>query len=690
MNLIRICETLFVFCFVLCVSTTNAQTTEDDLEDFTFPPFTLHPIVDLLNKEQPEPEKNETSEEGGVGLFDSISVGSLFTKFLRRPKTNTTFNETHEDIYIRMSHMLDEEIEVMIKEVLPFIFEYQQDRVNITSYSAVMDSMGGMPSGLLEGTLADLGNFDQCVDARVSKDADFIGVNQILYSGSYCLVELEPPLPDIKDRLTYNTVVLNYTRTELEKTVNGQLMFTIIILIRFHLEFACLRHVVQKKLKKSCQTFYFRTVGKQYNITVKISSRCHYKDETYSTSFPTLELALVVLMVTFIAFASIHEYLSVKTQMKLQRKLANKLLHCFSIIKNTRKLFKSTKPKEDETENVVSLESLNGFKIIALIWLIVADVYLMGGLPLTNLIKNSYTDFKGRGANLAFQFILNSWSFSTEIFLFLSGLLVTYNTIKYLKNGGKLSLFKHLIYRWIRLTPTVIGILLITFLMFSPYSGSGPIFYRNANIITEKCYNNWWSNVFYLNNWFKIDDMCFEQMWILSAAFQMYVVAFFVLFFLYKRPVFGTILSVMLILIGVVVPAFVTFLHKLPPTFIINNPYIKQVKEDMELSFFPTYNHFSSYFIGVMIAFMLSKVQKVKSNAILDCMKWLLYIAVCLIPVLVTILWNDVHLSYPPLWMSVVYAGLHRIIWISGIAGITYQLVTKQDEALLFIETLIW
>ncbi|RWS15973.1 uncharacterized protein B4U79_13747 [Dinothrombium tinctorium] len=416
----------------------NADEEDDDLEGFTLPSFTLHPIVDLLNKEEPSPPPPNDTDVDDSGVFDKISVGSLFSKFLRRPKGSKRLipeNATHEEVYIRLSHMLDQEIEVMIKEILPFALEYQQDRVNTTprcsnsmlNFGAAMrektswafkflDSMGKIPSGLLEGTLSDFGNFDQCLDAEVTTEVSWIGVQPILYKGSYCLVEIEPPLPKIKDRLKYETVVLNYTNTELHTTTEEEKLYT--------------------------------------------------GNETESLKYE------------------------------------------------------------------VTLQSLHGIKVITLMWVVIVDVYLMGGLPLSNLIS--------------------------------------------------------------------------------------PIFERNALEITSKCESNWWSNIFFLNNWFKVDNMCLQQTWILSVGFQLYFLAFFVIVAIYKAPVLGFIMTTLLILVGIVVPGFVTFLYKLPPTFILDNPYIKQVKEDLEINFFPTFNHFTPYFVGVLVGYLIFKKKQALNKNMVD------------------------------------------------------------------------
>lgn len=61
--------------------------------------------------------------------------------------------------------------------------------------SPVLDSSGKFPpSGILEGTLTDLGRFDECldIDVMLDKDDDLVSTGM---RGQYCSVLIRPPLP---------------------------------------------------------------------------------------------------------------------------------------------------------------------------------------------------------------------------------------------------------------------------------------------------------------------------------------------------------------------------------------------------------------------------------------------------------------------------------------------------------------
>lgn len=59
----------------------------------------------------------------------------------------------------------------------------------------VLDSCGKFPaSGMLEGTLADLGRYDECldIDNMLQGDDDLVSTRM---QGQYCTVLIRPPLP---------------------------------------------------------------------------------------------------------------------------------------------------------------------------------------------------------------------------------------------------------------------------------------------------------------------------------------------------------------------------------------------------------------------------------------------------------------------------------------------------------------
>lgn len=60
----------------------------------------------------------------------------------------------------------------------------------------MLDSSGKiLPSGILEGTLTDLGRYDECIDVNQHQEGHTREYFGQPIRGQYCSITLEPPLP---------------------------------------------------------------------------------------------------------------------------------------------------------------------------------------------------------------------------------------------------------------------------------------------------------------------------------------------------------------------------------------------------------------------------------------------------------------------------------------------------------------
>lgn len=71
-------------------------------------------------------------------------------------------------------------------------------------YFAVLDASAKLPSGVLDGTLSDFGDFDQCLEV-VKADSR----KKVQFTGQYCSLDASPILPAMPHRVQFKTVVLD-------------------------------------------------------------------------------------------------------------------------------------------------------------------------------------------------------------------------------------------------------------------------------------------------------------------------------------------------------------------------------------------------------------------------------------------------------------------------------------------------
>lgn len=61
----------------------------------------------------------------------------------------------------------------------------------------MLDATSKLPPGVLYGTFADFGSFDECLDAKV-----FHKNGQLDFTGKSCSIEVRPPWPPLPRRIS--------------------------------------------------------------------------------------------------------------------------------------------------------------------------------------------------------------------------------------------------------------------------------------------------------------------------------------------------------------------------------------------------------------------------------------------------------------------------------------------------------
>ena len=100
--------------------------------------------------------------------------------------------------------------------------------------------------------------------------------------------------------------------------------------------------------------------------------------------------------------------------------------------------------------------------------------------------------------SLYLQLISNALMLDT--FFLLSGFLNCFVIIKKFENSSQKSLnpLINLIHRYIRLTPTMLAMIVLSILL--EVMGSGPHWHRYVEESHNTCHKNWWANILYVNN----------------------------------------------------------------------------------------------------------------------------------------------------------------------------------------------
>jgi hypothetical protein len=217
-----------------------------------------------------------------------------------------------------------------------------------------------------------------------------------------------------------------------------------------------------------------------------------------------------------------------------------RLFASFSIWSNTKSIFNLSETKDE-------LSCLNGIRVLSLGWIIFGHVFILSIVYSNNLlIVNDWLK--------SFSFLLVSNSFfSVDSFFLLSGLLTAYIFMKEFKKRNESNelnywfILKYYIHRYWRISAPYFLMILFS-ASLSPFLGSGPI-YPEDGFEPNRCRSNWWTNVLYLNNFIKVDTMCFAVAWYLANDMQFHWFAPIILIpFAYGKYIMGCLLAILVMI----------------------------------------------------------------------------------------------------------------------------------------------
>lgn len=164
-------------------------------------------------------------------------------------------------------------------------------------------------------------------------------------------------------------------------------------------------------------------------------------------------------------------------------------------------------------------------------------------------------------ANSALLHPFRAAYYYTDVFMMISGLLVSYSVIGRLQKVSIINWKKEIVTRYLRMMPTLAAVVLFsTFVL--PHISSGP----QWNIITDQadvCEKFWWRNILMIHNWFGIENICLPQTHHVESEFVLYVLSFFLVIYLHNNSRRGTALIVALGVMAMVSRFITTYLNRL-------------------------------------------------------------------------------------------------------------------------------
>ncbi|XP_071813468.1 nose resistant to fluoxetine protein 6-like isoform X2 [Apostichopus japonicus] len=267
-----------------------------------------------------------------------------------------------------------------------------------------------------------------------------------------------------------------------------------------------------------------------------------------------------------------------------------------------------------------SIPCLNGIRVLSILWVILGHVF---SFPMLIEIFNPLT---GLGWFQRFGFLLVSNAFfSVDSFFFLSGLLVTYLTLKQLKKSDG-----HIPWRWFyfhrywRLTPAM-AVTMLFYVFITPYFGHGP--FAQTLSAREDCPKYWWTNLLYINNFYPIHDaqICIGWVWYLANDMQFFIISPLIILPLYYIPWLGMSLIAVLCAGSMCATAALMAVYNFPAAIMDITTATQSDDTFTDVIYNKPYCRITPYLVGMLLGYVIYKYPRksIKLHWVIALLGWI-------------------------------------------------------------------
>ncbi|EDS30957.1 conserved hypothetical protein [Culex quinquefasciatus] len=483
------------------------------------------------------------------------------------------------------------------------------------------DSWGKVPAGLLFGNVYELGNFDQCRRARHSH---YHGTTSI--SGQHCTLMVDASVLQLPI---------------------GPIWYGV-----------CMPGVCRPQLVGQLANEFFKT--REMRVLNDPEMFC-YRDE--EKEFSTLAIVTIVL------FSCYGFILLLATIMDLVYKWTHNVAPSnilrFSAYRNVLKIFETT-PKS--ASKAGTMDCVNGIRALSMLWIIVNHVHdTTYGLPTVNGVMR--TEYGNSYFGVLFHRLGGK---AVDIFLMLSGMLVTMKILRELDRDKKLNLVQLYLHRILRIVPAFAAMILFV-VAFTDLFGEGVLFKAVYQEGIEPCRTSWWKALLFFQNYVHYSEMCFPHTWYLSVDMQLYILSPLILIPLWKL---GRRFSTIIILLALLSMTCVF------TTFMVNEYRLNKAAPvgDGQMpnkTYFPTHTRMSVWLFGVLFGYFLHKTRSrsIKLSKLTQLIGWTLAAAIIIVTSysLKQVYTGD-YKTIPPV-ADAFYESLHRSFWAFLVMWIVFTCI---------------
>ncbi|KAG8252817.1 hypothetical protein J6590_048317 [Homalodisca vitripennis] len=354
----------------------------------------------------------------------------------------------------------------------------------------MLDAASKVPSGLLDGFIQDLGNFDQCIRVEETKQK---------FKGQYCVVKARALLSDSMESYFRNTVLYDYS--------GGSVTFSLCV------PSTCDSQDIIVHLDRSIKDAGLNVSTDKFIVFCSTNEPRPFKAEDWFT---------VATFSTIIALVILSTWYESKTSEK-----KSELLHSFSMISNWQKL-------KDTTVSSSDVSCLNGLRIILTFFVVIIHRYFYYQV----LNFTSYLEMKN---DPWMRYLLWSLTLSAEILIMISGIIRAYIFLQNHRRKKFTNIFKQYIKHYFRVTPSM-AVIVLFLSTLQIHLSEGPFWDRYIGTSKFVCSNLWWANLLHISSCYGTPILCQVETWLLAVDFQLFMLSPLLLLPLLHHPKLGVVL----------------------------------------------------------------------------------------------------------------------------------------------------
>uniref|UniRef100_T1K018 Nose resistant-to-fluoxetine protein N-terminal domain-containing protein n=1 Tax=Tetranychus urticae TaxID=32264 RepID=T1K018_TETUR len=499
----------------------------------------------------------------------------------------------------------------------------------------MIDSSASFPNGFLDGTLVDFGDFDECLSLKFPLPLRVLGnsTHEHQMTGKHCMVKVHPIL-DVKQ----------YKALENSWMVKNDFPLNIGICIPS----SCSTNEIQLLLSKALYSSY-RIIEKPYCDEPFESS----KFLNSLTTGQLISISYILAMVIMVLVASLYDF-----YLRFSKRKVNKIASSLSAISALLDLLSA-----DNERFKTRKKSIDLMRFVWVVIIITAHAAFCGIEPRV-IYKVARLDVD---LPLFFERFHNQPLFNAAViegFFYIGG-FVTYVSLHTMLFKGTASLGSFAINRWMRYMPGMISIMAVE--QVWPLLTNGPMAAEVRDNIYKNCAKNWWKNIFFINNFDGLVNMCLTHTWYVSADIQLFLIGLAVMAILRFNRAIGVSLMYFLVILGMMLTGLTAYFENHIPAIILANKDWWGFLDFIDYSYLPTTPHLTPYFMGILVGYYFKNDSKLLNKTI-EKILWLFCPIVFIVITFMPALWNTFKWEPQKYYSAAIYLTFYRFLWTFAFA----------------------